>query len=125
MASGNEDVTLKQFKVWASKQGGGGGGKKYKIRYSGIVPTWIKTEAYPGEVIIIANDQANRYGYSICDDSCDLTVCNPSSADTLDYLPPCVKEALADIPQTNAAPPAEDGYAWFIMPPCDVVLYPY
>ena len=31
MASGNEDVTLKQFKVWASKQGGGEGGGSMDI----------------------------------------------------------------------------------------------
>lgn len=120
-AIGGEAVTLKQFKRAVS----GGGGKKYKIRYSDPMPAWIKTEACPGEVIITANDQANRYGYLIKDDSCDLLVCEHLYADNLDDLPPCVKEALADIPQTNAPPSAGDGYAWFIMPPCDVVLYPY
>lgn len=120
-ATGSEAVTLEQLKMLGDSVAGG---KKYKIRYTGM-PTWIKTEAYPGEVIITANDQANRYEYIVDDDSYHLPVCRPVSADTLDRLPPCVKEALADIPRTNAAPPAADGYAWFIMPPCDVVILPY
>ena len=121
-ATGSEAVTLEQLKMLGDSVAGG---KKYKIRYARFIPSWVKTEAYPGEVIILVNDQANRYEYSVYDDSYDLPVCNPVSADNLDRLPPCVKEALADIPRTNAAPPAADGYAWFIMPPCDVVILPY
>ena len=121
-ATGSEAVTLEQLKMLGDSVAGG---KKYKIRYARFIPSWVKTEAYPGEVIILANDQGNRYGYLIYDESCDLPVCQPSSADNLDDLPPCVKEALTDIPRTNAAPPADDGYAWFIMPPCDVVIYEY
>ena len=60
MASGNEDVTLKQFKVWASKQGGGGGGGSMDVlmdSLAGDLTIPAETAAlYKGFIVIFGED---------------------------------------------------------------------
>lgn len=60
MASGNEDVTLKQFKVWAAKQGGGGGGGSMDLLMDSLAGNFTipaETAAlYKGFMVIFGED---------------------------------------------------------------------
>ena len=124
-ANGSEPVTLEQFKRAVS----GGGGKKYKITKSRFMPEYVKAEASPGEVVVtsVLGDN-NLYPFYVYEDAGDgstgKTVEEGRTSRSIDDLPEVVKQAVEEIPQTNAdiPPVADDGYGWFIMPPCDVVL---
>lgn len=102
-----------------------GGRKKYTIDKTGQrLPEWVKTEAYPGEVVITsANTGMYQFTiYEVLPDGTNATIGNNYLNNNLEKLPTIVRQALDEIPQTLAPPTASDGYGWFIMPPCDVKL---
>lgn len=126
-ATGNEAVRLRQLKMLRDS---GAGGKKYKIE--GALQTQVQSSASAGDVVITAAG-SGVVDYSVL----ELVEENPGSGKkisnsyetptnaAIDDLPQIVQDALANMPQTMAAPPTKNGYSWFIMPPCDVFLQPY
>lgn len=124
--TGNEAVTLEQLKMLKDSVAGG---KKYKITKNSYMPEYVKSEASPGEVVVTSVlGASNLYSFHVYEDAGDGSngqiVEEGMTSSSIDKLPEVVKQAVAEIPQTNVdIPPASrDGYGWFIMPPCDVVL---
>lgn len=129
-ATGGEAVSLRQLKMLRDS---GTGGKKYKIETDGLLPSQVQSSASAGDVVITAAGSSVRE-YRVL----ELVEEDPSSGKeisisyetqanvTIGDLPQVVQDALANMPQTMAVPPAtSDGYSWFIMPPCDVFLQVY
>lgn len=107
------------------------GGGKYSLTWLGDYgPAWLRGTTYhdAGEVIILGNGSVTGgyYFTAVGDDSANYTLveCAVAYTYTSDGLPTPVQEALAKIPSTFVSPPpiARDGYAWFIMPACDIVM---
>ena len=125
MATGDEVVTVNQFKRAVSV----GGGKKYKITKSEYMPDYVKDEASPGEVVVTSIFGDNDlYSFHVYEDTGDGStgqiVEEGNNSRSIDNVPEVVKQAVAEMPQTNLdiPPISDDGFGWFIMPPCDVVL---
>lgn len=124
-ATGGEAVRLRQLKMLRDS---GAGGKKYKIEASSAFPTSVQPSACAGDVVITAAGDG-VVSYSVCESDSNGPVIlygkESSSTASIDELPKVVQDALANIPQTMAAPTTKPGYSWFIMPPCDVYLELY
>lgn len=107
------------------------GGGKYSITFSSTYgPSWLFGTTYhdAGEVIILGNGtiQGGYFFRAVGDDSANYTLIEYVSATatgvTPDMLPIPVQDALEKIPSTFAPPGHVSGYAWFIMPACDIVM---
>lgn len=107
------------------------GGGKYSLTWLGNYgPEWLRGTTYhdAGEVIILGNGSVTGgyYFTAVGDDSADYTFVEAAIAYTYtpDGLPTPVQEALVKIPSTFVGPPpiSSEGYAWFIMPACDIVM---
>lgn len=105
------------------------GGGKYSLTLLGNYgPAWLQGTTYhdAGEVIILGNGSVTGgyYFTAVGDDSANYTLVEYAIAytDTPDGLPTPVQEALTKIPSTFLPPITRDGYAWIIMPACDIVM---
>lgn len=108
------------------------GGGKYSLTFPfNYGPEWLFGTTYhdAGEVVILGNGNitGGYYFTAVGDDSANSTLIEYATAyeDTPDRLPIPVQEALVKIPSTFAPPVNISGYAWFIMPACDIAMEIY
>lgn len=131
-ATGNEIVTLSQLKTLVDSKF-----KKYTVNVEIGDSTSPSSELinqtfhhdprgyyYPGDVVILENRYI-AYIIYIYEESTRNLISDKSSIFTREMsdCPEIVKAAIEKIPQTFAPPVSSEGYSWFIMPPCNVIVY--
>lgn len=121
-----EGTTFYEYagKIGEIKTGGG----TYTISsYSGILDYgYLPSEAKAGDIVFIFAGSV-QYDTNITikeyiDGSVGEIITGPWTYKSISELPESVKPFLENVPQTLAAPPEENKYTFFVMPPCDVYV---
>lgn len=100
--------------------GGGSDNTTHNIIADLMLGTGFPTSAKKGDYVV---DTSGWYiAFQIYDATQTYIIANYVEVDTIDELPPSVKEKLENVPTVLAPPPGKSGYAFFVMPDEDVYL---
>lgn len=121
-ADGTEAVRLSQLKLAMDNVNVV---KEYSIY--GWLGGSTQASAVPGSVVVVGKGNGETFGTIYIyeaenGENTNRRICSGVYVHDLSDAPKIVQEAFAAIPTTYAPPPTIPGYAWFIMPCCDVFV---